>query len=228
LITLDPLLHADNPERPLINKLLSNEMYRKMYLSHIRAILYDNFTKGQFEKRAKELQALIQKTWTEDPNKEYNVTDFSKSLLETVGQRSKIPGLVTFMNLRADYLQQNADLAVLPPAITNVRAVPREKFSTSKVETFKIQAKTDQFARKMWLRYRFDNASPFMEVEMQDNGTTADEKAGDTIFGAEIKPENGARLLEYYIIAENAKTVNFSPALYMYERHKANLDELNK
>lgn len=228
LIQLDPLLHANNPDRPLISKLLSNEMYRKMYLSHVRTILYDNFTKGQFEKRAKELQAFIQKTWLEDPNKEYNVTDFTKSLSTTVGQRSRIPGLVEFMNLRTDYLQQTADLAVVPPAITNVQVLPREKFSPTQIQTFKVQAKVDQFARKVWVRYRFDENSAFTEAEMLDNGNSADEKASDEIFGLEIKPEGGARTIEYYIVAENAKTINFSPSQYMYERHKANLDDLNK
>lgn len=228
LISLDPLLHANNAERPLISKLLSNETYRKMYLSHMRTILYDNFTKGQFDKRAKELQTMIQKTWLEDPNKEYNVTDFGKSLTTTVGQRSRIPGLVEFMNLRTDYLQQNHELSIVPPVIANVQVLPREKYSPKLVETFKVQAKVDQFARKVWVRYRFDENSAFMEAEMQDNGSSADEKASDEIFGIEIKPEGGARAIEYYIVAENAKTISFSPSLYMNERHKANLDDLNK
>lgn len=67
LIMLDPLLQANNPDRPLISNLLKNELYRKMYLSHMRTILYDNFRKDQFEKRAKELQAMIQKIWLEGP-----------------------------------------------------------------------------------------------------------------------------------------------------------------
>jgi len=228
LIMVDPLLHADNPDRPLISKLLSNELYRKMYLSHMRTILYDNFTKGQFEKRAKELQTMIQKVWLEDPNKEYNATDFQKSLTTTVGQRSRIPGLSEFMNLRADYLQQTPEMAVVPPSINNVQVVPREKFSPTRVETFKVQAKVGDFPRKVYVYYRFDEKDAFTQVEMLDNGSSADEKAGDEIFGTEIKPAGGAKKIEYYVVAENAKTVNFSPSLYMYERHQANLDDLNK
>ncbi len=228
LIQLDPLLHADNKDKPLLNQLLSNETYRKMYLSHMRTILHDNFAKGQYEKRAKELQDLIKKAWTEDPNKEYNITDFDQSLIATVGKRSRIPGLTEFMAQRADFLKQDANLSILPPDLTAVKVLPREKYSQSKAESFKIQAKAGQFAKNVRVFYRFDNTQPFLEAPMQDNGTSNDEKAADEIFGAEIKPEGSARLIEYYIVAENAKAMSFDPPRYMYERHKASLDELNK
>ena len=44
LQNLDPLLHADNPYKPLISQLLKEPLYKKMYLSHIRQIVEDNFS----------------------------------------------------------------------------------------------------------------------------------------------------------------------------------------
>ncbi|MEO6760209.1 MAG: CotH kinase family protein, partial [Saprospiraceae bacterium] len=42
LQTLDPLLHADNPLKPLISQLLKDPLNRKIYLAHIRQILEEN------------------------------------------------------------------------------------------------------------------------------------------------------------------------------------------
>lgn len=228
LTQLDPLLHAENPDKPLISKLLSNDMYKKIYLSHLRTILYDNFTKGQYEKRAKEIQELIKKSWLDDPNKEYNLVEFNQSLSATIGRRSKIPGITEFMSQRVNFLKEHPDLIVVPPAIADVKVLPREKFSPQQVTEFKIQAKVEKFSRKVHIFYRFGATQEFMEATMLDDGNSNDEQANDDIFGIMIKPQGGARDIEFYIMAENAKSVNFTPSNYMYERHKANLDDLNK
>ncbi|MBK7873448.1 MAG: CotH kinase family protein [Saprospiraceae bacterium] len=222
------MLHVNNAERPLISNLLKDELNRKRYLSHLRAILYDHFTKGQYEKRAKDLQEMIKKTWLEDPNKEYNLVDFSQSLANTVGRRSRIPGITELMRPRADYLQQHAELIVVPPDITNVLVVPREKYSPQLVSDFKIQAKVGQYAKKVWLYYRFNENEPFREMAMEDDGNHSDGAAGDEVFGAVVQPIGGGKDIQYYIVAENARAIQFDPPRYMYVQHKANLDELNK
>ncbi len=228
LVQLDPLLHAQNPERPLLNKLLSNETWRKLYLSHVRTILYNHLVKGQYEKRATALQEFIKQAWLDDQNKEYNLSDFTKSINATVGQRSRIPGVAELMSQRAEFLQTHSELKVLPPDITNVRVEPREKYSPKQVTDFRIQAKVGPFARKVTIRYRFSPDEPFQEVAMLDDGNSHDGAANDDIFGVEIKPINGAREIEYYIVAENARLFSFDPPNYMYQRHRANLDDLNK
>ncbi len=228
LITLDPLLHANNPERPLISNLLKDELHRKRYLAHVRTILQDHFAKGQYEKRARELQDLIRKIWVEDPNKEYNLVDFSQSISATVGRRSRIPGIAELMKPRAEYLRQHQDLVVLPPAISNVTTLPREKYSPEQVTDFKIQAKVGQFARKVWLYYRFSDSEPFRMMTMEDDGNNHDGEAGDEVFGAVVQPAAGARDIQFYIVAENARSMSYSPTRYMYEQYRANLDELNK
>lgn len=228
LVKMDPLLHEKNEERPLISNLLANEEYRKRYLSHMRQILYDNFAKNQHEKRAEELQSIIKDPWVEDPNKEYNLVDFTKSLSETIGKRSKIPGLVEFMRLRGDYLQRHPELSVVPPAIAEVNVQQRERFSPERIDNFKISAKVGDFAKNVWLYYRFSPDEAFRQISMVDDGKHNDEDAGDTIFGAEVDPPSGIKDIEFYIVAENAKSISFDPPRYMYEQHRANLDELNQ
>ncbi len=228
VVSLDPLLHTSDGYKPLISVLLNNELYRKQYVSHMRAILREAIKDGKLDKRAKELQELIKAPLTADLNKYYAVSDFAKSLMETIGTRSKIPGLVDFMNKRATYLSTQGDFTVLPPAVDEVVVVRREKFSTDRVTSFKVQAKVEKFAKKVRVYYRFAEGAPMREATMMDDGKSNDGESGDGLYGVEIQPDGNADKIEFYIMAENAKAVSYSPARYMYETHTATLADLNK
>lgn len=228
MIQLDPLLHANNPAMPLISKLLSNELYRKQYLSHMATILNDHFKGDAFEKKATQLQQDILSPLMEDVNKYYPTSDFLKSKKEIIGKKSRIPGLVDFMSKRAQALKMNSAFTIRPPAIENVGVVKRERFSSQRVSSFQVQAKIGKFAKNVYVYYRFKEGAAFKMMAMQDDGKSADEAANDDIYGAEIAPPSSGKTIEYYIFAENAKSVNYSPAHYTKERHTASLEELNK
>lgn len=225
---LDPMLHADDPTKPLISKLLQDEMNRKMYAAHIRTMMKDWFWSDRFERRAKELQQLIRKPLEEDPNKFYTMKEFDQSLTTTIGERSQIPGLVSFMKARANFLKQHPVLTVLPPSVASVEVVGRKPLSSELVKDFQINAKVERFPRTVKLYYRFFEENDFMEMTMQDDGKSEDGAAGDELYGVRIVPPAGVRSIEYYIVAENAKAISYEPGRYMYERHRANLDELNR
>ncbi|MCB0597191.1 MAG: CotH kinase family protein [Lewinellaceae bacterium] len=227
LSEMDPLLHIDNPAKPLISRLLGNEEYQKIYLAHIRTMMSDFFRREQYAERAKELQDLIRKDFEEDTNRYYSMEDFNASLTETIGKRSRIPGLKELMGPRTAYLKENALLSVVPPEVTDVSVSRRERFSSEKVTDFKIQARIDKFPKNVVLYYRFDHSAPFSKAEMRDDGKHNDGEAEDNVFGAVVKPNNGSNTIEYYIFAENAKAVAFDPPRYMHEQHTASLEDLN-
>ena len=225
---LDPLLHADNVTKPLISQLLENPDYKKAYLSHLRTILQDYFVSGKYEERAKQLQSLIRTDFINDQNKYYEIAEFDKSLAETIGKKSKIPGVVELMSKRTAYLKTHPELAVFPPDITNVEVEARKKLSSKMMEQFHITAKVDKFPKRVVLFYRLDGKGEFSPVTMQDDGKNDDGTANNSIYGITIVPQNGEQSIEYYIMAENPGLVSYSPAAYMWEKHKTTLEELNK
>ncbi|MBI5916717.1 MAG: CotH kinase family protein [Bacteroidetes bacterium] len=225
---LDPLLHINNTTKPLISKLLENPDYKKIYLSHLRTILQDWFVSGKFDKRAKELQMLIRPDVDKDPNKYYTIADFDASLLKTVGKKSKIPGLLELMAKRTLFLKTHPDLSVYPPDVMDVQVEGRKALSNKRVEQFHITAKVDKFPRRVELYYRLDGKGDFSQVSMLDDGKNDDGTASNNIFGATIVPQNGEQAIEYYIVAENPGLVSYSPANYMWDKHKSTLEALNK
>ena len=228
LQTMDPLLHADHPEKPLISQLLKNPFYKKVYLSHMRSILYDHFLNGQYEKMARDLQRMISNDVFNDPYKFYNHNQFLTSLQKTIGKRSKIPGIVELMSKRARFLKKHPELAIFPPEVKEVSVTKRQKFQKDKITKFHVTVKTDNSAKRVLLMYRFNNKDSFQKMYMSDDGKHQDGKAHDKLFAATIDPKGKHDLMQYYVIVENAKMLSYDPPHYRQEPHRTSLAKLNK
>lgn len=224
---LDPLLHADNPYKPLISKLLSDPLYRKIYLAHIRQINDDFFVNGEYEKRAQELQAMIVVPFNDDKNKQYNLTDFQNSLKETIGRKSKIPGITELMGRRSRFLKTHPELTALPSAISDIFVQGRGKFENEQLNTFRITTKADRFPKKVLIYYRFADNQAYKSMVMTEEPSN-NLPAGVKAYAASIDAPSNDAVLDYYLLSENAGTVAFMPREYMNKPYKVKLSDLNK
>lgn len=227
LQNLDPLLHSDNPYKPLISQLLKDPFHKKVYLAHVRQIVEENFLNGSYEKRAQELQGMIVVPYNDDPNKAYPLDDFKRSLRETVGRKSKIPGIIELMSKRARFLKTNPELTALPSSVTNVEVQGRGKFENQKLNSFRIIAKADRFPKRLLVYYRFNANEPYMIIPMNEDASN-DLPSGVKAFSVIIEAKSADAVLDYYIVAENAGTVSFIPADYMNKPYMVKLSDLNK
>ncbi len=223
---LDPLLHLDHDYKPLISQLLKKTIYKKIYLSHIRTLVYENFENGWYETRAQELQNTIKGPFIDDTYQTYDYRDLQKSLTSTVGQKSKIPGITELMGKRAKFLKKHPSLRVIPPTISNIGVKKREKFASKKINQFVITAKVNKRPKNVTIYYRYTSDSVFNAVAMLDNGKKMDDKAGDKTFTIAI-PTTETEQIEYYIVAENAAAITYSPSNYMFKQHKTTIEEVN-
>ena len=228
LLTLSPDLHKNSEERPLIAALLNNEVYYKQYLSHMRLILVDWVLSGKLENRARALQSFIGTARQEDGGQYYTAAEFGKSLGETIGKRSRIPGLIRFMDSRGSWLEGTEVYTLLPPEVSDVAVEGRERFSSTQIEEFRIHAKVDGYPKNVYLYYRLDGAPNFQVLQMANDGAHYDGEANDAVYGAIVKPSAGEQSIEYYFMVENAKTVSYSPTKYNFERYATTLREVNK
>jgi spore coat protein CotH len=229
LVTLDPMIQIDNPMKPLIAQILKNQDNRKVYMAHIRQILADWFENDAYKTRAEALQKLIVKSYDATAEKPYELADFQRSLLETVGKVTKIPGIVELMSKRAKFLKKYPDLLNVPPKVSDINFSNRQKFVAKTVSEFHIKAKIDNFPRRVRLFYRpVGTTVAFTELQMFDDGKSHDAEAGDKIFGIAINPRGNFDAIEYYILAESAGGATFEPATYYNQLRKISLTELNK
>jgi hypothetical protein len=228
LQSLDPLLHSDNPYKPLVSQLLKDPFYKKVYLSHVRKILEDNFYHGEYEKMAQDFQGSIAVAYNDDPNKPYTLDDLRRNLRETVGKRSKIPGITELMTKRAQFLKRHPELTALPSAISEVNVQGRARFENLKVNSFRISAKADRFPKRLLVYYRFSTKDAYTMVPMTEDDKVTNLPLSVKAFYATIEGNSPDAELEYYIVSENPGAAAFEPADYVKNPKRIKLSELNK
>ncbi len=224
---LDPLLHADNPYKPLISQLLKDPLNRKIYLSHVRQIVEENFLSGTYEKRTQELQGMIVVPLADDKNKTYGQDDFRRSLRETVGRKSKIPGIIELMGRRSKILKGHTELSASPSEISAVSVAGRGKFENQRLDAFRLTARANRFPKRMFVYYRLNDSETYTMMPMSEE-PSKDLQTGVKEYFAVIEGKSKDAVLDYYILAENAGTVTFSPVNYTKQANKVKLMDLNK
>lgn len=209
---LDPLLHISHPDYPIINKILPDPTYQKIYVAHMKTILEENFADGSYETRALEIQSIIDSEVQADPNKFYTYNDFLNNINNQVGGGPQsIVGITQLMDVRVNYLNSLTLFQGIAPEIANITHTPTEVSANSDVW---LNAEVSN-ATIVNLAYRFLQTNKFEKVDMYDDGNHNDGTAGDGVYGALLSV--GSTDVQYYIYAENNDAVKFSPERAEYE-----------
>lgn len=223
---LDPFLNANNLTKPLIRQLLADEFYRKVYVSHMRQLMQEKFRRDSFRKECEAVMTRIKPAVSQEKNGYYTMDEFNESLDKTVGTRSKIPGLAQFMEDRVNYLKRLDDFTVVEPEVISVDVLKRKENETAQLNSFTITVIAGKIPKRVHLYYRFADNKAFDSILMEPK---PDDKLGngEGRFVTKIKPSEGEKTLQYYIVAENTAAVAFYPKSYRQQPLTITLEELN-
>ena len=210
-------IHASDPYWPLINVVMGNATYKKIYIAHIRTIAEQVFANGIYETMATTLQNLIDAAVKSDNNKFYSYTQFQNAITtnNTIGSYI-VPGIKNLMDARISYLKSTTEFQYVAPAITTVSSSPVYALNSS----VKVTAHVTN-ANLVYLAFRFDSTQKFIKVQMYDDGNHNDVAAGDNIYGEAFTMQ--APYAQYYIYAENAQAIMFSPERAEHEFYLLNI-----
>ena len=213
------LLHENDADFPLIQRLLSVPRYKRMYLAHYKTILLENFDNSTYFDKGLALQGIIDEAVQADGNKFYTYNNFVDNLTDDIGGGgprpggTSTPGITNLMDARAEYLLGLSDFSQTEPTISNV-ALSND--SPVLNQTITISAKiTNENAA--FIGYRIEPSAPFTKLEMFDDGAHNDGAANDGIYAADVPIMN--TLTQFYIFAENDNIGKFSPQRAEYEYH---------
>lgn len=212
--TLSPFTHykQKNEKRPLITQLLGNDLYRKMYVAHVRTIVQDFFADSTYLYEAMQMQERIRPYVKADTNKLYNVEAFEKNLYESArANKVKIVGIKELMEPRTKYLNNHPLVGYEPPKIDTIEYIDlgEEAIFATRLEG----------ATRAWLFYRNSTKGNFRAVEMLDDGASGDEMEADQIYGVVVPYTNIDEPIQYFIVAENERTAALSPERASFEYH---------
>lgn len=206
---LDPMLHADNENKPLISQLLQNKTYQKMYTAHVRTILEENFLNDAYLAKIKSIHESIKEEVSVDEHKYFSFNDFMSNAENSVhvSAEESVLGIVELMAARTQFLKKHPELLKVAPTIE----VAKHSFKNTKAnDDVWIIAQT-QKAENVYVYYRYNANDEFEKMELFDDRKHNDGKKGDGIFGGSLKQAKNGQKLEYYIYTENAGAASFSP-----------------
>ncbi len=210
---MSPYLHITDPNWPLIQNLLANPMFKRMYIAHMRTIVNENFANGSYTTTAYNLQSVIDTALQSDVNKFYTYSQFTVNVNTNVTSGpSTIAGLSVLMGPRVNYLQTSTDFTLAPPTITSATAATTPSLNAAVTITANV---TNANSNGVYLGYRFAVTQRFNRVLMYDDGLNNDGAAGDNVFGATFTMS--ASSAQYYVYAENNNAGMFAPERAEYE-----------
>jgi hypothetical protein len=219
---LTPFIHSTDVYWPLIKDVMSNPMYKKMYIAHMRTITNEIFASNNYVTSANQLQVLVDGAVAADTNSDFTYSQFQNGLTTnyTFGSYT-VPGISNLMSARVTYLQSTADFTYSTPSITGIAASPALPSLNS---TVTITAQVTNTST-VYLGYRYDIADKFTRILMYDDGLHNDGTAGDNVFGGSF-PMLSSKV-HYYIYAENTNAGMFSPERAEHEFYTLLADAQN-
>lgn len=219
LTTLQQLaldVHSTDSGWPLIKQVYANPTWRRMYIAHARTFLQEAIVSGEYVAKAQELMATIADAVAADTKKFFTTTQFQNSLDQSAtpgGGGLNAPGIRQLMNGRAIWLQNNAAMQAVPPALDNIISNP----AAPPVGTSFFLTASAPGATYVRLGWRSKTTDRFHYLAMFDDGAHGDGAASDGVYGVQLIMT--AQAIQYYVYAENASAGIFSPQRAEHEFH---------
>ena len=212
------LLHQNDANFPLIQKLLSVPMYKRMYLAHCKTILLENFDNDTYFATAQSLQDLIATAVQQDNYKFFTYNNFIDNLSSDINGGpgpggGATPGITNLMDGRNTYLLGLFDFTQTEPTISSIALSNPAPVINENISI--LASVTNENAA--FLGYRTELGGPFNRVQMFDDGAHNDGGANDGIYGIDIIIDHS--FMQYYIYAENDNIGIFSPQRAEHEYH---------
>lgn len=225
---MDPFLNATNTNYPIINKILTNSTYKKMYVAHMKTIMDEHFNNGQYRSRALELQNIIDSEVQSDPNTFFTYSQFTEGVDGSEESDNLDPrvrpgqpgqpgmssiGITQLMEGRIAYLNTQYEFQALAPSISTIINSPIQVSPNTDVWLTAEVSNADL----VQLAYRYNQTEAFGKIKMLDDGAHHDGAAGNNVYGVSIPA--GPSGFQYYIYTENGDAACFSPERAEYEFH---------
>ena len=212
----DPFFNATNANFPIVRQILSNPLYQRMYIAHLKTMIEENITNEWYKEQITAMQATVAADVEADPNKFYTTANFQSNVNSSVGGGGGGPGggrtivgLTELMDGRATYLLDRPEFTATAPEIDS-----HWDTATNDANVTILAAVLD--AEDVWLYYRTRRTERFTPVAMSDDGTGVDEIDDDGVYSVEIAANPNATI-EYSLYADNDSAGMFSPRRAAHE-----------
>ena len=204
-----PLKNVDNPNYPLLNKLLNIPEYRQRYLAHYRTILDESLNGEKVSAWVDSLDMQIRQYVINDSKKLYSFQAYTESIEE----------LKDFAVRRNEYLNRKAEVQEQGPVFSKVTMFNKNMEADAAPlagdpAIIKAWLSLDIPIKEVNLYYSSEIFGAFNVLSMLDDGNHNDNQNNDGIYAAEIPGVTGG-IVRYYVEAianTNNRSASYFPA----------------
>lgn len=202
---LSPISGSTDPNRPVLQKLLSNAELRQRYLAHMRTVLEEAFQPSKLVPFIEQQSALSVDAIAADPKKGFTMQAYTNSVLS----------LKQFVTNRYNFLMASPYLTPVPPVIAAVAPPVNVTAADAPFVTAEVSGAGGYGIQSVWLYHRPKAYGKFARVQMLDDGAHGDGGSGDGIFGGAADHYPAGTKVRFYVEARSdnsAQAASFSPS----------------
>ncbi|MGB1204171.1 MAG: CotH kinase family protein [Chitinophagales bacterium] len=203
-----PFYNANDPNYPLLNRLLAVPSLRQRYLAHVRTLLLELLDPAFASIMIDSYAAMIEEEVQNDDKKLYSYGAFLDGLDD----------LKEFFEVRYDFILENNEVYRSSPTINDVTYSSDgfDNYPPLPTQTVDVRASVyfDEGVSNVYLYYGTDLLGNFEKTEMFDDGLHNDGLANDGLYAGTIPMFEAASWVRYYIeaVADNSfATVTYEP-----------------
>jgi hypothetical protein len=213
-VTSGPLTMADDPNRPLLGRLLSVPAWRARYFAYVRAIARDGLDWQRLGPFLHSMHDLVAADVERDTRKLYPTAQFTHSLDETaVAQGGRQPRtLASVVKQRRDVLLSHADLKGPWPEIVELATGLLTDAGGGASLRVTLKVADPSLVEHAYVHWTAERRGIYAPVELFDDGEHGDGKAGDGVYGGVLAGLPAGKTVRFYAEAR-AKTEASTTAL---------------
>ena len=194
-------------ERPLLDYLLNDPLYRKIYTAHIRTILTETISDtATVRNEINQLQGLASNGVFADPNKLFDINTFYSNVENAYWANWGFGGIMSSIDERNTYLTSLSEITQTTPFISQVNMNG----------TF-VEAKVNNPTQVELMATISPYKSKFNSFTMYDDGLLGDAIANDGVYTSELPYLNSGEEIKFYVRSHNNNAISLSPQRAEYE-----------
>lgn len=207
-VNWSPFYNANEPNYPLLYRLLQIPELRQRYLAHLRTIIDESFDVNYINNWIDGMQPMIDPIVQADPKKLYSYNAFVSGLDE----------IEDFIADRKNVLESNSEVAEVGPEISNVETevdgvIWQEPLENQPID-IRATVSSSSGISKVYLYTSNEIFGNFNKMEMFDDGQHNDGAAGDGIYGYQLAGMSTGTLTRFYVEAianNNSLSASYDP-----------------
>ena len=194
-------------ERPLLQKLLAEPLYKKQFDAHLRTILNESLLDtASIRDDVSQLHDVAYNAVLEDNNKAFSMTQFSSNVEDDLWTNWGFGGIMSMVDARNNYLAGLSTMAMPRPEISNMTL--SNGILTVDVS---LASQVDVMATTSVHNSKFETFA------MYDDGTNGDLVANDNTYTSNLPYVVSGDAVKFYIRAQNSSNMQLLPERAEYE-----------